>query len=50
MPIENKTVIAVSRATRERLKKQGAKGETYDELINQLIDCREGVKRDEVMG
>jgi|SRR3954449_1624528 len=30
--------IFIKTATRERLKHLGSKGQTYDELINQLID------------
>jgi hypothetical protein len=32
------TTIQIRQVTRERLKHQGRKGQTYDELINQLID------------
>jgi hypothetical protein len=33
------TTLRVTRDTRERLKQQGRKGQTYDELINQLVDA-----------
>ena len=32
------TTLRVACSTRERLKNQGRKGQTYDELINKLID------------
>lgn len=32
------TTIALSKATRERLRGVGRKGETYDDLINRLIE------------
>lgn len=34
----SETTIAVKKKTRERLKKIGRKGETYDDIINRLID------------
>ena len=34
----SKSTILVESKTRERLKCQGRKGQTYDNLINQLID------------
>ncbi|MDQ6862393.1 MAG: hypothetical protein M3044_01070 [Thermoproteota archaeon] len=34
----SKSTILVETKTRERLKYQGRKGQTYDDLINQLID------------
>jgi hypothetical protein len=33
------TTVRVACSTRERLKSQGRKGQTYDELINELIDA-----------
>ena len=33
-----KSTILIKGATRERLKHLGAKGETYDNLINRLLD------------
>jgi len=32
------TTVRVSRRTLERLKAYGRKGETYDQLINRLLD------------
>lgn len=38
---ENKIVlIKVKVATREALKKRGIKGDTYDDIINQLLRVR----------
>ena len=34
------STIFIKTATRERLKHLGVKGQTYDELINQLIDLK----------
>jgi hypothetical protein len=39
--VEPSSTIAVNRATRDMLKELGHKGETYDEIILQLI----GVKK-----
>ena len=36
--MNEKTTIPVSKKVRERLKKYGNKGETYDELLNRLLD------------
>jgi hypothetical protein len=36
--IMDKSTILIRNITRERLKYVGAKGQTYDDLINQLID------------
>jgi hypothetical protein len=33
-----KTTILIENTTRKRLKQLGAKGQTYDEVINQLIN------------
>ena len=33
------TTIPLSKATRDRLRLIGRKGETYDELLNRLIDA-----------
>ncbi len=33
-----KTTISIEEETRDRLKKLGTKGETYDEILNRLID------------
>jgi hypothetical protein len=35
------TTIRLHRGTTERLQKTGRKSETYDDIINQLIDERE---------
>lgn len=36
-----KSTILIKGATRERLKHRGVKGETYDNLINRLLDDEE---------
>lgn len=36
------TSIRVKKSTVERLKRIGRKGETYDEIINRLLDKVEG--------
>lgn len=33
------TTIPLSKATRDRLRSLGRKGETYDELLNRLMDA-----------
>lgn len=35
------TTIPLSKATRDRLRAMGKKGETYDALLNRLIDVYE---------
>jgi len=35
------TTVLVKRETRDRLKKYGFKGETYDEIVNRLIETAE---------
>ena len=35
-----RSTVLVESSTRERLKKIGKKGQSYDELINELIDSR----------
>jgi hypothetical protein len=42
--------ITVKDETHARLTKVGMWGETMDAIISRLLDCVEGVKRDEVMG
>lgn len=37
MANKDKTSIAVSRDTKDRLDKLGCKGDTYDDIIRQLI-------------
>ena len=32
-----KTTIVVERKTREELRKRGSKGQTYDQVINELL-------------
>ena len=34
---EKRTTIALNTATRERLRRLGHKGETYDDIINRLL-------------
>jgi len=36
-----KTVILLGYETRERLKEVGRKSQTYDQLINELIDSKQ---------
>jgi hypothetical protein len=36
--IEKESSIQISNGTRERLKRIGHKGQSYDEVINQLLD------------
>ena len=38
--VMEKSTILVRYMTRERLKHMGEKGQTYDDLINQLIDMK----------
>jgi predicted CopG family antitoxin len=38
--VMEKSTILVRNMTRERLKHMGEKGQTYDDLINQLIDMK----------
>jgi len=40
----DKTMIQVTKKTRERLIAFGGKGQTYDDIINQLLECGEGEK------
>ena len=37
----NKTTIQVSKATRDRLKRHGRMGESYDDLLNRIMDFLE---------
>lgn len=39
-----RTTIPLQKETRDRLKELGSKGDTYDDLINQLIDHYEGTE------
>jgi predicted CopG family antitoxin len=38
----HRSTILVRDETRERLKEMGKKGQSYDELINQLLEKRTG--------
>ena len=40
MPKKDITVIQLRTATRERLKEIGKKGESYDAIINRILDDR----------
>lgn len=42
---EDITTIQISKATRDKLKEQGKKGETYDEIIKRLLKLVESSKR-----
>tara|TARA_R110000782_G_scaffold157582_1_gene249825 strand:+ start:575 stop:706 length:132 start_codon:yes stop_codon:yes gene_type:complete len=37
----NSTTIKVKNTTRDRLKKRGMKGDTYDDIIQLLLDSTE---------
>jgi hypothetical protein len=41
MSDEDLTTISLKKKTRNRLKKEGGKGESWDELINRILDERE---------
>jgi hypothetical protein len=36
--VEDRTTVELEKKTRDKLKDLGKKGETYDELLNRLID------------
>jgi predicted CopG family antitoxin len=38
--MNTRTTVLVESSTRERLKKIGKKGQSYDDLINELIDSK----------
>jgi hypothetical protein len=38
--VEKDSTILVKNGTRERLKRIGYKGQSYDELINRLLDLK----------
>lgn len=38
--MDNQTTILIRGVTREHLKETGKKGQTYDQLINQLLDYK----------
>jgi predicted DNA-binding protein len=42
-----RTTISLDEETRDRLKALGRKGETYDDLVNRLIDHYLGVERED---
>lgn len=42
MEDNNITTVQMTKQTRARLESVGKKGETYDQLINRLIDFLEG--------
>jgi transcriptional regulator len=42
-----RTTISLEEETRDRLKALGQKGETYDELVNRLIDHWEESEEDD---
>jgi len=42
MSDEDLTTISLKKGTRDRLKKYGAKGESWDELVNRILDEKEG--------
>jgi hypothetical protein len=44
--MEIQSTIAISRSTRDTLKELGRKGQTYDQLINELIRLKENWKQD----
>jgi len=37
-PMEEGTMVRVFKSTRDRLKERGKKGDSYDAIINRLID------------
>lgn len=39
--MEDKTSVGIERSTKDRLDSHGKKGETYDELLNRLMDDAE---------
>jgi hypothetical protein len=43
------TTIPLRKATRDRLKQLGGKGETYDDILNRLIDLANPLKRQRVL-
>jgi hypothetical protein len=40
IPLQKLSTISIRNATRSRLKKIGSKGQTYDQLINDLLDLK----------
>jgi DNA replicative helicase MCM subunit Mcm2 (Cdc46/Mcm family) len=41
---EEKTTIQITKVTRDKLKNLGKKGDTYDEIINSLIQQKQKTK------
>jgi hypothetical protein len=37
---KNKGTVLIKDTTKERLKKSGFKGQTYDQIINELLDSK----------
>jgi hypothetical protein len=37
---KNKGTVLIKDTTKERLKKSGFKGQTYDQIINELLDLK----------
>jgi len=46
--IREGATLKIHPETRDRLKDAGKKGETYDEIINRLLNCRLKTKNMEV--
>lgn len=42
--MESSSTILIKNTTRERLKRMGSKAQTYDQLINRLIDLSRNKK------
>jgi predicted CopG family antitoxin len=42
-----KTTITVTEETHARLKRNGKFGESFDNLVNRLLDCIEGVNKND---
>ena len=43
--MSDSTTLAIKKTTRDRLRELGTKGETWDELINRLIDERKEIEK-----
>jgi hypothetical protein len=48
--MESISTIAISRGSRDMLKKLGNKGQTYDEIIQDLIKCKDQDSPDREVG
>lgn len=44
--MSNKTTVPCKKGTRKRLKAKGRKGESYDELLNRLLDTLEEIEEE----